>query len=269
MVCRSTPGDTTRWIGLLDEAVEQPSSLISIHAAESLIRLQQGPRLVPYFRAQLKEEASPYQMGVWRVLAKIEDQDTLRESATRRIRDTLLNESSAYRVHAMESLAKIRAPILPEEKETVRRVAMSDSDTGAPFALWRLAHTKAKDDAIARLTDLLNSENEVTRARAAYTLWHLRPLPETTIATLEARLADGTLPDQHRLMFALAAGNRSVWEPFADSDVASARYFVAIQLAEHQDEKACILLRQLLKDPDLDVRSTAAFALLKQNGETP
>lgn len=268
MDCRPTLSEVTRLHAILDEGVRQPTSLISIHAAELLIRLKRTVGLLPYFRSQKTDEANPYQMGVWRILAMIEDSETKKEAAVQQIRKTLLDKRSAYRVHAMESLAKINAPISVEERNVVHSIAASDSEPAAPFALWRLAQLELeRRQAMTRLTKLLLSENEIIRFRSAYTLWHLRPLPDSTLKVLLGMQDQATPPELHRLVYALAGDDRDQWESAANSNNAAARYFVALQLAECRDDRGCSILKKLLDDADLDVQSAAAFSILKLASE--
>lgn len=262
MICRPAMDDG-ELEGILNDAARLPASLISIHAAESLVRLKKTDGLLSHFRSQSHPDASAYQVGVWRVLARIEETSPEREAAVQKIRQILLNQNSAFRVHAMESLAKLKSPILPGERETVHSIAQDDTNPGAPFALWRIALQEPDGPSIPHLTTLLLSENETIRFRSAYVLWHLRPLPEATQRILREQVSAGTLSSLSRLLFALAGDDRSTWEPFVRSDAPSERYFVALELVDHRDDLACTLLQQLLADADLDVRAAAAFSLLK------
>gem|GEM_PF-2146602 len=248
---------------ILDEAARLPASLIGIHAAESLIKLNRTSDLEPHYLAQVQDEAGAYQIGVWRVLAQL-NEGAERDAWHARLRTTLLNESSGFRIHAIESLAKLRAPKTPDEVIAVNQIADAADHPGSPFALWRRAQWETDHSSVEILEKQLDSEQEVIRFRAAYALWHLQPLPDAIQKTLIKKSNDSGLPESLRLMCALAGQNRQVWEKHIDSTIPSNRYFIALELARHSDPHACLLARQLLKDPDTDVRAAAAYARLKQ-----
>ncbi|WP_437221753.1 hypothetical protein SH661x_002461 [Planctomicrobium sp. SH661] len=248
----------------LQEALHQPAGMISVHAAESLLLLGDRDDVLARFQSERDGPASAYQVAVWRVLARAEISAAAREEAIAKIRRTLLEETSAFRPHAMESLAKLQAPILPEELPLVESSAHSPTDAAAPLALWRLAQTESRVAAISGLTDCLSSGDDLCRLRGAYVLWHLKDFPQQTLLKLREGVTEPAFPALTRLVFALACGHEMAWDLTQEAGVPVGRYFLVLELADRTDAHSRQILEQLAGDQDLDVRAAAAFGLLQR-----
>jgi HEAT repeat protein len=110
---------------------------------------------------------------------------------------------------------------------------------------------------------LLRADDATTRARAAYVLGRLQPLPAEADAALAAALEKEPPDSAARPMIRAAMSHEHVRKLATDSAVAPAgRYFAAMRLAELGSADDHALLEQLLNDRDADVRVAAAYATL-------
>jgi SSS family solute:Na+ symporter len=255
-----------RCYDVLTRALEDASPWIRVHAAEALIALKRTQPALAVFRPRSETTEPRYRIVVWRVLAAAEPEPAQRRRYVERIRAALLDPNGPDQTHAMEALAKLHEPIADEaERRRVLDVADGRGDA-APFAVWRLA--QAKDaTAVNRLVKLLHADDATTRARAAYVLGRLKPLPKAASDAISTALKTEPIDSPARVMLRAAQGEDAVRELARDAQVApSGRYFAAMSLAECGTTQDYAILAQLLNDPDADVRVGAAYAMLQIDG---
>jgi len=256
--------EPTRLFAILREALELRGSWESIHAAEALATLNDPKPVLAAFRDQTETTTAGYRIGVWRVLARVEESAARRQEYVERIRQVLRSPNAPDRIHALEALAKLGTPIADDaEREIVVAMARSADEPGSPFALWRLAQAGEVPDTVERLTARLASKDEVIRLRSAYVLARLRPWPETTRTALTAALASEPPESIARPFLVCAAGGDGVLELARTATQPAARYTAAMELAGQDSAAARRVLRSLLDDADADVRIAAAFSLLR------
>jgi hypothetical protein len=253
--------ETARLLAILEDGLNQRGSWLSVHAAEDLAFLGKRDPVITAFAPQAESATPPFRIGVWRVLALSAPTPAVRDDYVQRIRGVLLDAKATDRLHAMEALAKIAAPIASEAERRYVTESAASGDGGAPFALWRLS--VAGDSTVPdRLADLLRSSDAVTRFRAAYVLGRLRPLK--TRPTQE--LADALAREPHDSLawpaIASASGGRALADLAANTDVAARR--LAADALAHDRDAGRLLLEKLSRDEDTDVRIAAAFGLLAQ-----
>ncbi|WP_437204030.1 hypothetical protein [Planctomicrobium sp. SH664] len=247
---------------ILRLALHPAGELQSAKTAELMILLGAREEALQLLRPYSEGEISPFRIVTWRALARGEESAAVRDKSCQRIRQVLLDESSPFRVHAQESLAKLEAPLQPEEALFIERSLSSSLESDAPFALWRVAQSGNRDAALTRLTELLDSTDEIARHRAAYVLWNLSTVPLAT-RTMLLRLAhDGTQPVGMRVVAALAAEDPQAWDLAHTAESPGSRTFVALSLAGRKDEESRRKLNLFIRDAAPDVRAAAAYGLL-------
>jgi HEAT repeat protein len=249
-------------------ALEDQSPWIRVHAAEALIVLKRSQPALAAFRPKWATTEPHYRIVVWRVLAVAEPEPAQRSRYVERIREAMLDPNGPDQTHAMEALAKLHEPIADEaERRRVLDVADGRGDA-APFAVWRLA--QANDaTAVDRLVKLLHADDATTRARAAYVLGRLKPLPQTASDAIVTVLRTEPLDSPARAMLRASLGGDAVRELARDAQVApSGRYFAAMSLADCGTTQDYAVLAQLLNDADADVRVGAAYAMLRIDGRS-
>ena len=253
--------ETARLMGILEAGLNERGTWLSVHAAEDLALLGKREPVIAAFEPQAESATPPFRIGVWRVLALSGPTPAVRDDFVQRIRGVLLDTGASDRLHSMEALAKIGAPITSDAERRYVMESATSKEGNAPFALWRLA---LDGDAAApnQLAELLKSSDAVTRFRAAYVLGRLRArmkIPEQALADVLAREPHDSLAWP---AIASAAGGKALADLAANTDVA-ARRLAADVLAHHRDAERS-LLEKLSRDEDLDVRIAAAFGLLAQ-----
>jgi SSS family solute:Na+ symporter len=251
---------------VLTRALTDPSPWVRVHAAEALVSVKRPEPALTAFRPKAETTEPQYRIVVWRVLAGAEPEPAQRRRYVERIRAALLDPSGPDQTHAMEALAKLREPAVDDnEHRRVREVADGEGPA-SPFAVWRLAQSNDAT-AIERLVKLLGADDATTRARAAYVLGRLRPLPATAAEAVSAALANEPDDSPARPMLRAALGGDAVRALARDAHVPpSGRYFAAIALAENGTAGDYTILTDLLDDPDADVRVGAAYAMLQIDG---
>ena len=229
---------------------------IAIHAAEALIVLGHPEPVRRAFEPQAESTEPRYRVGVWRVLARCSPD---KASFASRIRAVLLDEHAPDRVHALEALAKLAAPIQTDDERRAV-TAMSRDPAVAPFALWRLA--QERDPAAGQtLIALLAEPNEVARARAAYVIARLPDVRTAAAPALALALAKEPADSPARGALAAAVGGDAL-RRLLSSGSPPERYTAAAALAEYGTPSDRPLLDPLLSDADEDVRVASAFAVL-------
>jgi len=257
--------DAARLNGILQDGLAQRGTWLSVHAAEYLVSLGKSQPVRAAFTSQAESAGPPFRIGVWRVLALSAETPQMRDDFVQRMRRVLLDPAASDRLHAMEALAKIAAPITSDAERRYVKESAASGEGIAPFALWRLA---LDEDATApdHLAELLKSPDATTRFRAAYVLGHLAPLAKRPAQAL----ADALNHEPHDSLawpaIASASGGQALAQLAASSDVA-ARRLAAATLAQQRDADRS-LLEKLSRDEDLDVRMAGAFALLVTHAST-
>jgi len=142
-----------------------------IHAAEALIAQGYPEETLDVFRPVVDTAAAQERIGVWRVLAQAEPTAAGRREMVKRIHAAFVDADSPDRLHAVESLAKLRYQVTDEDRVLLKEFAARPAAEGA-FANWLLAI--GGDEAARRaLVAVLRDPDPVARLRAAYSLANL------------------------------------------------------------------------------------------------
>jgi len=159
-ILRKTLRDTLRWE--------------KVHAAEALIQLNYYDEIEAVFLAEEKfrGEEAPYRIGIWRVLAQLPANAKEANPWIRKIVEVYQNPDAPDRVHASESLAKLRYPVdtVPDNLAPILKL----------FSQWSNAYKSSESFQSAKsfLSEKIGSASASPREKrlAAYALRHLGQL---------------------------------------------------------------------------------------------
>ncbi|GAB2770265.1 hypothetical protein GCM10027275_11120 [Rhabdobacter roseus] len=257
-----------------------------VHAAEYLLSLQYTDQVQAVFIQEEKSfgDQPMYRIGIWRVLAQAATSAEERAQWVQRIEAVYQDPTAPDRVHAAESLAKLRVPILEPERR------QPDTDPILHlFATWAEAYTSkpAASQAQETLLQLVAATERPVRERklAAYALRHLGTLPDSAWTHLaDLALREPATSEARVFMlsaaFVTAPGTSSGrWQPVREALLAAAqsgrkaeRYELAVALSEKGTSSEITLLTSLLdatqggtfsREDVVDMQLAAAYALLR------
>lgn len=264
-----------RALAVLRGALAEPPGWEKIHAAEALLTLKYGAGVTEAIERDLQAvgDRPQYRIGLWRMRALAEREPARRQPWLDRIRAALFDPQGPDRVHAAEALAKLRyQPRDAAELQRLQETARTATDGVAVYTQWALANA-GRPEAVRTLDGMLDSKDSVERCRAAYALGRLEGLNAETRKKLAAA-ADcepaGSEARVYLLGSALAqAGGPEDAMPLKASlrrlalegDKAN-KYAAATALADHGGADDLPILAQLLAHEILDVRVSAARAIL-------
>ena len=262
-------------IDTLKAALAEQSKFVKVHAAEALLALSYGDDVAETFQHELKlhgEEPS-YRTGIWRVLAQSLSDHKVAKEYIHRLCDVALDPNSPDRVNAFEALAKLKYQIPLRDRQRFEAASFEPSTEGYVCWRWLLA-VSGDDKDLQMLADSLDSPDKSVRNLAAYALRHLsQRLPTVVVDQLaKAAVAAGDSKEGVHLIAAAYATARDdkqkqqftrLLAPFAKSENPRDRCEVANVLALRGAKEDSTLPSELLNDPDVDVRVSAANAVLR------
>lgn len=281
-----------RAVQTLREVLEKEERWVKVHAAEFLLALDYPQGVRETFEKELERAGNEpeYRIGIWRVLARAASNKAERNGWVTKIRDVFLDPKSPDRLHAAETLAKLKykvpdgkdAQSVAERKE-FQKQAQSDDTVKAACVRWVLVDKKAGNgeagDGQAALCELLGNKEARTRGIAAYALRHLDKISAKTTAALlkAAKREPADSSGRIHLVAALAvhapAESRGEWKQqlrkYAETGIDTERYQVCDTLAHIGDQDDLPLLTQLMEDSTADVRGAASNAVLRIDRRRP
>lgn len=252
---------------------------VKVHAAEYLLALDYSEGVKEAFIEELKSHGSEpqYRIGVWRVLAQAAGDECKQAEWIDKIRDVCFNPVASDRLHATETLAKLRYRLRDDEAAMMEQDAQREDEI-ALYAAWVLMnsnHPGAED----RLIALLQSPDANMRSSAAYALRHQ---PSISAASQENLLTSVRHEPRKTRAYAFLVAAAAVHVTLADSAEFKAKLTdLAVKGTEEERVEACQTLAQLgdstdlplltglLDDPSSDIRATAANAILRIGRRTP
>ncbi len=305
-----TPQLRQQAVEILRNVLDNEERWVKVHAAEFLLALDYPQGVKETFTKELERFAAEpeYRIGIWRVLARAAHQKKDRDRWVSNIRDVFLDSEAPDRLHAAETLAKLRYKVPDDKKrgaaqrKTFEEAAESSNGVMAACVRWVLVDEETGDGEAA-FCELLGSEDARTRGIAAYAVRNLDKIsPATRTALIAAAKREPTGPKKgpglicrngpegasHKLnlvpfsarihLVAAAAvhaspENRAEWKEhlreYALASIDTERYQVCDTLARIGDRRDLALLTQLIEDPTADVRSAAADAILRIDRRRP
>ncbi len=271
-----------RAVRTMRDVMAREERWVKVHAAEFLLALEYPDGVEEEFAKELEKHGKEpeYRIGIWRVLAKATYDPKERTRWVHKIRDVFLDSNAPDRLHAVETLAKLgyTVPEVTDKagQKTAERKTFEDpqaeDDAADVFARWVLVTSDPKHDD-SSLGELFAFSDSRIRGLAAYAIRHL---PSVSTATQKALAvaATGEPPDSSwriHLVCAMAvhapADVRDDWierlKKYAKEGDPGARYQACQTLAHVANQSDLGLLVGRLDDDDADVRSVAAYAVLR------
>src|SRR5262249_23298131 len=263
---------------VLRTALDREQQWIKVHAAEALLAAGDAQGVKPAFERELAEKSNqrPYRIGIWRVLAQAARSEDAREAWVQNIVKAFLDTDSSDRLHASETLGKLRYRVNGDDRDAFELVARTGAGPLAANARWVLANS-GRDPDIARLVELLGSDDAATRSAAAYAVRFIPRISPAAWGRLfaatrkEPDAADADIVRASLVSAAFVHAPVSQQKGMFKVDVlkyartgsADARIESCAALAMQGQDEDVPLLASLLDDANVDVRVAAANAILQ------
>lgn len=263
-----------RALRVVRSALATEARWVKVHAAEALLAIDEREAVRRVFDRELAAHgAEPeYRVGIWRVLAQAASAPAQTESWTRKIVDAFLDPHGPDRLHASETLGKLRYRARAPEVGAFELAARGSAGPLAANASWVLA-TSGQPDAERRLADLLAARDAATRATAAYAVRLMpAPSPDLRNALMNVVAADAGEGLVHASLVAAAfvhapAGRKASFRAALAADATSGDADMKSEacgaLASSGGGDDVPLLARLLDDRNVDVQVAAARAILE------
>ena len=261
-----------------------------VHAAEYLLWLGYPQKVQQTFEEERKksESVSPYRIGIWRVLAQVAPTPEEKSVWTDKILQAFLDRHGSDRIHAAETLAKLKISPFDSDVATAQE-AMNGEDTAlSTYTGWAALYT-SKDSSQNNQDNffrLLGHDDTRIRRLAAYAWRQIGNLPgqkwhqlaeiaftEPTTSGARINLLSATVvtapPDSAQSQTYQQAKSALLQAP--DSLSITEQTEVINALAEMGTPEDLPRLVTLLHTKDVsgesnaDVRSAAAYAILQIN----
>lgn len=115
---------------------------VKVHAAEFLLQLGQPEGVKEAFVSENEQfgDKAPYRIGIWRVLAQAETSEQKKQRWVGKIKKAFLDPRGSDRLHAIETLAKLKTSIQDEHPSEVEEALNSDAEPMALYAKWSTAY---------------------------------------------------------------------------------------------------------------------------------
>ncbi|WP_353719954.1 hypothetical protein [Dyadobacter sp. 676] len=278
-------------VALLRKVLNEQAEWVKVHAAEYLLWAGYPDGVKQVFLNEEKYHGTepPYRVGIWRVLFQCADSEYERVVWLNRIKAAFLDENGPDRIHAAETLAKLRTSVQAEAPGVTMRALGGSQPALAIYTLWSTAFDPAlrpdvvKNELIENLTPLSGSD----WTKKSISAYALRQFGDLNAAQWE-RLAEAasrepeTSPARVFLLSAawLTASNaagaavsaiRSSVLKYHSAKTKAERSEMAMALAAKGNRDDLPLLAGMFenRDPlgdtvaDYDVMAAAAYAILK------
>ncbi|NLE37970.1 MAG: hypothetical protein GX621_08090 [Pirellulaceae bacterium] len=263
-----------RCLGIIRDTLRDASLWPKVHAAEYLIWLDHSEGVEEVYLGELERSGDEpeYRIGIWRVLAQAATTPEARSRWIDRIVEAWRNPNSPDRGHATETLSKLGHAMPDRDRSVLARDAESDDPILQAFARW-LELNSGRADGMQRLAELLDSEEATSRKLAAFALRWQDELPVETRNKLVTTALHEPADSPARLHLLSSAyvhapvdQVRRIKEDFvtyAQHGTEADKTEMCNALAERVTRDDLPLLQSLLEDKSMDVRATAARAILE------
>lgn len=148
---------------------------VKVHAAEFLIWAGHPGGVKEIFLKELSEFAHKpqYRIGIWRVLSQVSDSKAS-TGYKDQILQAFLDPGGKDRIHAIETMAKLKMSPLPQYPEATDAALRNDAKSLVAYTHWAMAYTNEDSAKSAReyfLHRLLDTNEDILQRRvAAYVL---------------------------------------------------------------------------------------------------
>lgn len=264
---------------------------VKVHAAEFLIWTGHPRGVREVFTAEDAQfgDQTPYRIGIWRVLAQEAESPEEKQKWIHNILQAFADENGNDRIHAAETLAKLRVSPLTAYPEITKR-AMDNSDRRLSlYTRWSVGYTSG--DSLKNMAEfflelaIAQGEDPSGRSLAAYIIrqsglpgeekWKLlaeSALSEHNDQSVRVALLNAafvTFPPESALTD-LSAQVYDEMMKYRESDRLNDRIKVANALAEKGKREHITILESFQETADAfnspgdaDLRSFAAYAILR------
>lgn len=277
----------------LRELLHTQAEWVKVHVAEFLIwenRYVDEVRTV--FLQEEKEfgKQPRYRIGIWRVLAQAAKTPEERKRWTDRIRAVYDDPACTDRLHAIETLAKLRIPV-DVHRDWIAGIQADRIDAFTVYKLWNAAYhpdiglNRVRDTCLSLLRQLNEQGKLEFVPTLSYVLRYLKPFTQRDWAQLPQLDQIMEMPVAMRAnvlatawMTAPFTGNQQVSsiknQLLSMDDVPAGLQQLLHGLAERgeaDDQATLFRLYQKVSDVDRptydpDIHATAAYAVLKVTG---
>lgn len=156
--------NTAHCLTVLRKVLHEQQEWVKVHAAEYLIWAGYPAGVKEIFLEENQKwgTRSPYRIGIWRVLAQTADSDAERKKWTDQIKTAFLDPEGSDRLHASETLAKLRISPMTDDPDVTNSSLNSSMKALVIYTLWSIAFTSEAhlQDARARLIRILSDPSE-------------------------------------------------------------------------------------------------------------
>ena len=286
---KTTNNDMTEYREFLQNTMRTQSEWVKVHAAEYLIWTDNTEGVKTEFLEQEKQFglSSPYRIGIWRTLAQVSADEKEREMWIQKIENAFVDTLGSDRVHAVETLAKLKRSPLEKHPLITTAALESNNIPLAMYVFWSTAYTS--DDSLRnspeKLIGLIEKAGNDPKLKSTpgYALRHLALLNDTQLQRL-TELALSEPADSPARIYLLSAvfvsnqknGNpldKKVYQALIEYSTSSAkgnRTELAAALAASGSEQDIPMLITMFKNEvpletevdNIDAAAAAAYAIL-------
>lgn len=162
-------------VDTLRKVLHEQQEWVKVHAAEFLIWTGHPEGVKEMYIKELEQffEKPQYRIGIWRVLAQLSNGDEAAQYK-KQIVDAFLDTAGNDRIHAIETMAKLKISPLPLYPDVTHAALNSDIKSLSAYIHWAIAYTNADSAKAAEkyfLGRLLDANEDILQRRvAAYVL---------------------------------------------------------------------------------------------------
>jgi len=277
------------------QTLKNRSQFVKVHAGEYLIWLGYPDEVKKEFlkENELHNREPRYRVVIWRVLAQTETVPTKKEQWTLKIEDAFEDINGPDRLHAAETLGKLKISPLAKYPEATQNALSSDNRNLNVYTLWAISHSS--DSAFEKnkrefLNLLISDSNQIVRKISAFILRNSGNLSEHDWKILAGKaFSEPEASDLRTTLFNTAfvtvpeqSGKpdryEEIWTEIKKDHhrfTAGKRIELAISLAQKGTTNDMPVLTSILNDENIaglyeassdegaDARAAAAYAILK------
>lgn len=162
-------------IAELNTVLQNEQKFIKVHAAEFLLWLDLNQDDVKNIFLKENEEFGnepKYRIGIWRVLAQASAGDE-KQKWTEKIMNVFIDTSAPDRIHAAETLAKLKTSPMTRYYDISKRTLADTNSILSVYTKWATSYTSVDDAALNKkdfINYLFNSDDTTVRKISAYVL---------------------------------------------------------------------------------------------------
>lgn len=273
----------------LREVMNTQAEWVKVHAAEFLIWSGNPEGVKDEFLRQEKlfGDKSQYRIGIGRVLAQTAKPKAEKEVYTDKILQAFLDLDGIDRIHAVETLGKLKISPLKYSEETTREALKSSNESLALYTRWSVAFT-SHDSLKSTKNELLRllREGKASKAAEGTIAYILRNLGDLTVSQwreLATTVLSKPDPNVYKYSAVWVTAPKTVFGSselkqvheellkFSNSPSKADRMEMCMALAAKSEKEDLLVLVALLNETDpllsdsdnADVKAGAAYAILK------